>query len=283
MERGGTHAWIQILDSTLEHIASVLCPVRTAWEFLDQRVGQVDICSKVTCNEYLHRFILKSHHEKLTESFVVTLLISKTGPERREIKHNRALAPILLISRTSSNLTKEIKVRLAKLDINTTPIRRSHRHPFRLLSIKKRTNPLQHLIRSGHRKRQLQRIPLEPILPLGLLPRIQSADENVVVPAVDGPLGDGLVGDFIVEVWLLPEPEEDALCGEVGEGADLAAVEEDDGGGGFEGGDGECGLEALLGAGVCGHDVVCAPVEFALGWPPLRDNVSTCGFSLLLG
>lgn len=77
-----------------------------------------------------------------------------------------------------------------------------------------------------------------------------------------------------MEVWLLPEPEEDALGGEVGEGADLAAVEEDDGGGGFEGRDGECGLEALLGAGVCGNNVVCAPVEFALRWPPLRDGVS---------
>lgn len=224
-------------------------------------------------------FILRSRDEKLTESFIVPLLISKTGPERREIKHNRALAPILLISRTRSNLTKEVKVRLAKLDVNTTPIRRSHRHPFSLLSIKKRANSLQHLIRPSNRKRQLKRIPLEPILPLGLLPGVQPADKDVVVPAVDGPLGDGLVGDFIVEVWLLPEPEEDALGGEVGEGADLAAVEEDDGGGGFEGRDGECGLEALLGAGVCGHDVVCAPVEFALGWPPLRDNVS--GLSLL--
>lgn len=222
--------------------------------------------------------ILRSRDGKLTESFIVPLLISKTGPERREIKHNRAFAPILLISRTSSNLPKEVKMRLAKLDVNTTPIRRSHRHPLGLLSIKKRTNPLQNLIRPSNRKSQLQRIPLEPILPLGFLARIQSTNEDVVVPAVDGPLGDGLVGDLVVEVWLLPEPEEDALGGEVGEGADLAAVEEDDGGGGFEGRDGECGLEALLGAGVCGHDVVCAPVEFALGWPPLWDNVS--GLSL---
>lgn len=226
-------------------------------------------------------FILTSHDEQLTESFIVPLLISKTGPERREIKHNRALAPILPVSRTRSNLAKQVKVRLSKLDINTTPVRRSHGHPLGLLSIEKRTNTLQHLIRPGHGKCQLKRIPLEPILPLGLLAGVQPADEDVVVPAVDGPLGDGLVGDFIVEVWLFPEPEEDGLCGEVGEGADFAAVEEDDGGGGFEGGDGECGLETLLGAGVCGHDVVCAPVEFALRWPPLRDGVSD--LSILLG
>lgn len=47
-EMGKTHAGIQILDGTLEHIAGVLCPMRTAWKFIDQRVGQVDICSKVT-------------------------------------------------------------------------------------------------------------------------------------------------------------------------------------------------------------------------------------------
>lgn len=161
---------------------------------------------------------------------------------------------------------------LAKLDIDSAPIRRRHGHQLCRLGIEKRADPFQHLVGSRHGKGQLERVRLEPVFPLGLLSGIQAADQHVVVPAVDGPLGDFGVGVFVVEVWLLPDVEEDALGGQVGDEAELAAVEEDDCGIGLEGRDGEGGLEADLAAGVCGDDVVGAPVEFVLGGPPLQEK-----------
>lgn len=216
----------------------------------------------------------------LTKCLVVSLLISNTGSERREIKHDGALAPVLPISSTRRDLPKKIKVRLAKLDVDAAPVRRRHGHPLCRFRIEEGANPLQHLICPRHGKGQFERVPLEPVFPLGLLSGIQAANQHVVVPAVDGPVGDFGVSDLVVEVWLVPEPEEDAFGGEVGDEAVFAAVEEDDGGACFEGRDGECGLEAELGACVCGNDVVGAPVEFVLRGPPLQGKRCKCSFLL---
>lgn len=169
-------------------------------------------------------------------------------------------------------------MRLAKLDVDAAPVRRRHGHPLCRFRIEEGANPLQHLVCPRHGKGQLERVPLEPVFPLGFLPGVQAANQHVVVPSVDGPVCDFGVGDFVVEVWLVPEPEEDAFGGEVGDGAVFAAVEEDGGGACFEGGDGEGGLEAELAACVCGNDVVGAPVEFVLGGPPLREERCECSF-----
>lgn len=215
----------------------------------------------------------------LTECLIVSLLISKTGAKRRKIKHDGALAPVLPISSIRRDLPQKIKMRLAKLDVDAAPVRRRHGHPFGRFRIEEGSNALQHLVCPRHGKGQLERVPLEPVFPLGLLAGIQAANQHVVIPAVDGPVGDFGIGDLVVEVWLVPEPEEDAFGGKVGDGAVLAAVEEDDGGAGFEGGEGEGGLEAELAACVCGNDVVGAPVEFVLGGPPLRGKRCESSFS----
>jgi hypothetical protein len=216
----------------------------------------------------------------LTECLVVSLLISKTGSKRREIKHDGAFAPVLPISSISRNLTKEVKVRFAKLDVNAAPVRRRHGHQFRRFRIEEGTNPLQHLICSRHWERQFERVPLEPIFPLWFLSGIQAANQHVVVPSVDGPFRNFGVGDFVVEVWLFPEPEEDAFRSKVGDGAVFATVEEDNGCACFEGRDRECRLESELAACVCGNYVVGAPVEFMLGGPPLHGrNMSALSIS----
>lgn len=43
---GSTHTRIQVLDCALENITGILCPVRPAWELVNQRIGQVDIWEK---------------------------------------------------------------------------------------------------------------------------------------------------------------------------------------------------------------------------------------------
>lgn len=116
---------------------------------------------------------------------------------------------------------------------------------------------------------------MQPVLPLGPLAGAQAADEHVVVPAVDGPGVDGLVGALVAEVGLGPEAREDFLGEHVGRGEVLAAVEEGAGGDGFEGGDGEGVLEGFLGGRVGSDGVVVAVVEFALVGPPLETS-SAC-------
>lgn len=161
-------------------------------------------------------------------------------------------------------------MRFAKLDVDAASVRGRHGHPFGRFSIKKGTNALQYLVCSCHGKGQFECVTLESIFPLGPLFGIQSTNQYVVVPAVDGPLSDFGIGDFVVEVWLFPNAEEDAFGSEVGYETVFAAVEEDDSGACFKGCDGEGGLESELAACVCGNDVVGAPVKFVLGRPPLQ-------------
>ena len=46
------------------------------------------------------------------------------------------------------------------------------------------------------------------MLPHGLLPRVETANQNIVVPAINRPLFDDLVRVLVVEVGLLPLAKE---------------------------------------------------------------------------
>lgn len=223
-----------------------------------------------------------------TKVLVEPLVVARIGPKRRKVKHNGPLAPVGAVRRVVRPLTEQVKVGLADcppmstpppsslkhqkltLDINPTPIRRRHHHPPPQLLIKQPPHPLQHAIRHRRRKRQLQRQPMQPVLPLRPLVGIQTPNKHIIVPAIHGPRIDVLVGALVAEVGLGPEAEEDFLGEHVGRGQVLAAVEEGAGGDGFEGGDGEGVLEGFLGGRVGWDGVVVAVVEFAFVGPPLE-------------
>lgn len=110
---------------------------------------------------------------------------------------------------------------------------------------------------------------MQIVLPLGLLVRVETADQDVVVPAVDRPGVDlGVVG-LLAEVGLRPLAVEDLLCQHVGRGQVLSAVEESAGCDALDGRDGEGVLESVLGVLFRVDDVIVAMVEFPLVWPIL--------------
>lgn len=76
------------------------------------------------------------------------------------------------------------------------------------LLVKQLPNSLQHIIRPGHGEGKFKHVGLEPMFPDRFLARIQAANENIVVPAIDGPVFDGLVRGFVAEVRRLPLVEE---------------------------------------------------------------------------
>ena len=116
-----------------------------------------------------------------------------------------------------------------ELDVDATPIRCRHKLELLRLGIKKLSNALQHLVGHGDGERQLQCVSAQVIIPLGFLTRIQPANEDVIVISIDWPRLDFLVGRFLVEVWLVPEIEEESLSNPVRRREVFAAVKENSG------------------------------------------------------
>ena len=170
------------------------------------------------------------------------------------------------------------------LDVDTTPVRRRHDNALLQLGVKQLSHALEHGVGHGHGKRQLERVPGQAVLPLGLLVRVQAADEHVVVPAVDGPRLERLIGRLLAEVGLLPLAKEDLLGEHVGRRQVLAAVEQRARSHRLELGHREGVLEALLDGRLGRDGVVVALVELALVWPPLgrkERRLATCAVMFL--
>lgn len=75
---------------------------------------------------------------------------------------------------------------------------------------------------------------MDTVFPNWLLVGIQTADENVVVPAIDGPLGDGLIGCLFAKVGVFPLSEEDLFCEEIRQSDAFSGVPESCDGAGFK-------------------------------------------------
>ena len=107
------------------------------------------------------------------------------------------------------------------------------------------TNALEHCVRLRDRERELERLPAQVVVPLGLSVRVEPADERVVRPAVDGPEERRDVTVLVVEVGRGPDAEEEGFRTEVDQRAVVAVLEEGFGGVALERADGEGALEAL--------------------------------------
>lgn len=97
--------------------------------------------------------------------------------------------------------------------------------PSARLGVKRVTHALEHLVRHDDGEGELEGVPVEAVLPLGLLVRVEAADEDVVVPAVDGPRRDGVPGALVFEVRGRPEREGGRLEEPVRRRQELAALE----------------------------------------------------------
>lgn len=89
------------------------------------------------------------------------------------------------------------------------------------------------------------------------------------------PCSELLIGILGVEVGLLPDAEEDLLSKHVGSCESLASVEDGDGGGGFDCGQGEGRLQAVLVNVIGPDDIVISLVELSLV-RPCKVSAMTC-------
>lgn len=206
----------------------------------------------------------------LTKISIIGLSITNAGLKVREIKHDGALGPVGAVAGVVRDLAQEVVIGLAKLDVDAGAVRAGHGDAFfRVLVVEELADALEHGVGLGDGKRELERQAVQAVLPLGFLARVQSADEHVVVPAVDGPEEDGRVRLLVVKVGGAPEGEKGRLGQLVGRLEVLAAVEQRNGGAGLEVGQRKGVLEALLVAERRGDLVVVAVVELLQVGPPL--------------
>jgi len=135
--------------------------------------------------------------------------------ERGEVEHDGTLGPLRTIGSAGGGLPQEVIVGLSELDVDAAAVRRRHDDQLLLLGVKKLTDTLQHLVGLPDGKRKLESVAVKAPLPLGLLIRVQSADEHIVVPACDGEGIDIFVRGLLTEVRLLPLGECDLLKDQV--------------------------------------------------------------------
>lgn len=140
-------------------------------------------------------------------------MVSDIRSEGREVKHDGALAPVGAIRGIVRDLSQEVVIRPAKLDVDPTSVGGGHVDQIlRVLRVKELASPLQHVVCHGDGEGELHGVAVKIVIPLGGLPRPEPADQDVVVVACDGPLSERLVGIACVEVGIRPDVEEDALC-----------------------------------------------------------------------
>lgn len=138
----------------------------------------------------------------LTEWLIETQMVTNVWPEAREIEHDRPFAPVCPIRGVGGHLSEQVEVRLAELDVDAksrgpglvfkstsrafrsflpASVCRRHHNQFLIpLGVEQLPHPLQHLVGEGNWESQLQGISTEIVIPLCLLIRVQTANENVV-------------------------------------------------------------------------------------------------------
>jgi len=107
------------------------------------------------------------------------------------------------------------------------------------------------------------------IVPFWQESRVQPSNQDIIVPAIHRPGRDDCVVCLLVKIGLGPNVIKNIFRQHIRGWKDFAAVKKSAGCYGFNFGDGEGGLKALLVAQVCWDDVVISMVEFAEVWPPL--------------
>lgn len=189
---------------------------------------------------------------ELTEWLVESQVVADAGAEGREVEHDGPFGPVGAVRGVVGDLAQKIVVGFAELDVlqhmsigqwfllicwvrikekrvthNPAPVRRSHvDQVFGILCVKQLAHPLQHVVGHGHGEGQLHGVTVQAVIPLGLFTGPLAADEDVVVIARHGPLGQRLVRVAGVKVGLRPDVKEDVLGNLVGRFKVLAAVEQ---------------------------------------------------------
>lgn len=131
---------------------------------------------------------------------------------RRPIKHNDTTGPVGAVGRVVGALAQEVKVGLAELDVDAAAVGAGDGLDLPDLLVEQGADALEYGVGLRHGESKLERVAAQAVLPLWGLVRVQAADKHVVVPAVHGPLGQGLLGSLFAEVGLLPLAEEDFLA-----------------------------------------------------------------------